>query len=150
MPTAPLSRRLLAFVLAVLGTYAVACISATQGALAALPEIAQPISMGVRLQTTIADLGGMALRFAPLITLALVAGFAVAAAVIRWLPNLRTLGYVLGGATALVAMHLIMKSTFDNIAPVAATRTVVGLAAQGVAGAFGGWLFARISAPTAG
>ena len=55
MPTASLSRRLLAFALAVLGTYAIACISATQGALAALPEIAQPISTAVRLQTTVAE-----------------------------------------------------------------------------------------------
>lgn len=142
MTIATALRGLLAFVLALITTYIVACIAATQGALAALPEIVQPISLDVRLETTLADLGGMAARFTPLLALALLAGFAIAATIIRWLPGLRTLGYVLAGFTALVAMHMIMKSTFNNIDAVAATRTVPGLLAQGIAGACGGWVFA--------
>jgi hypothetical protein len=149
MTIATAIRGLLAFALALIATYLVACIAATQGALAALPALVQPIPMDVRLQTTLADLGGMAARFTPLLALALLAGFAIAATVIRWLPGLRTLGYVMAGFTALIAMHMIMKSTFNNIDAVAATRTVPGLLTQGLAGACGGWVFAGLSSRSA-
>lgn len=146
MPAHPLARTLLAFIAAVLLTYLVGCIAATQGALASLPAIAQPIAADVRLATTAADLLGMLPAYAPLIAAALVAGFVVAAFIVRRLPSLRTLGYILAGGIGIIAMHLIMRNTFDGIVPVAATRDTLGLALQGLAGALGGWLFARLSA----
>lgn len=136
----------LAFVAAVLATYVVGCIAATQGALGMLPAIAQPIAMDVRLTTTMQDLVGMLPAYAPLIAAALVAGFMVARVIVSRLPSLRTLGYVLAGATAMLAMHLIMPITIDGIVPVAATRSTIGLLLQVMAGGVGGWLFARLTA----
>ncbi len=145
MPNQPLLRSVLAYVAAVLVTYAIGAIAATQGALASLPAIAQEsIDLGVRLSTTGADLLGMLPAYAPLIAVALLAGFLVTAFVLRWLPDLRTLGYTLAGAVALLALHLIMRQTFDGIVPIASTRTTLGLLVQVLAGAMGGWLFARL------
>lgn len=112
-----------------------------------LPEIAQPIAMDVRLATTGKDLVGMLPAYTPLVAAALVAGFVVARFVIGWLPSLRTLGYLLAGAAGMLAMHLIMRTTFDGIVPVAATRSTIGLALQVLAGGIGGWLFARLTMP---
>ena len=138
-------RTVLAFVGAALVSYALAAIAATQGALASLPTIAQPIPIGVRLATTSSDLLGMLPLYAPLIAASLFAGFLVARFVLRWLPDLRSLAYLLAGALALLALHLIMRNTFDGIIPVAATRSTSGLLLQMLAGAAGGWLFARLT-----
>ncbi|MGI9328245.1 MAG: hypothetical protein ACR2PZ_23710 [Pseudomonadales bacterium] len=145
MPNQPLLRSVLAYIAAVLVTYVIGAAAATQGALAHLPAIAQEsIDFGVRMSTTAADLLGMLPAYAPLIAAALLAGFVVTAFVLRWLPDLRTFGYTLAGAVALLALHLIMRQTFDGIVPIASTRTTVGLLVQVFAGAVGGWLFARL------
>lgn len=149
MTSHPLARTILAFIAAVLATYVFGCVAATQGALAMLPAIAQPIAMDVRLATTGQDLLGMLPAYAPLIAGALIAGFVVARFIVGWLPSLRTIGYLLAGAAGMLAMHLIMRNTFDGIVPVAATRSTMGLALQVLAGAFGGWLFARMTARNA-
>ena len=146
----PAVKTALAFVAAVLATYVVGCIAATQGALSMLPAIAQPIALDVRLTTTGQDLIGMLPAYAPLIAAALIAGFVVARFIVGRLPSLRTLGYLLAGAAGMLAMHLIMRSTFDGIVPVAATRSTLGLTLQVIAGGIGGWLFARLTAPLTG
>ncbi len=148
MPNQPMLRSVVAYVIAVLATYVSGAIAATQGALASLPEIAQPIDLGIRLSTTGADLVGMLPAYAPIIAVSLLAGFLFTAFVLRWVPNLRTLGFTLAGAVALVTAHLIMRQTFDGIVPIAATRSTLGLGLQALAGALGGWVFARLGAQT--
>ena len=54
-----------------------------------------------------------------------------------------TMLYALAGFVALLVLHLALYMAFD-ISAIAATRSVVGLLSQGVAGALGGALFFTI------
>jgi hypothetical protein len=53
---------------------------------------------------------------------------------------------MLAGACALVSTLLLM-SWFLQLMPIAGARTTLGLAFQGLAGACGGYVFARVSSP---
>lgn len=69
----------------------------------------------------------------------------VAALIIRRVPHLRTIGYVLAGTmgiyTVIVSLGLMMGTN-----PIAVTRTAGGLLSQVAAGAVGGFVFALITA----
>ena len=93
-----------------------------------------------RLDTLLHDLTHMTAIYLPLVTVSSIIAFSVAAAIIRLTPNLRLIGYVSAGFVALIALHLIMKMVL-GLTGVAPTRTIMGLIAQGAAGAFGGYLF---------
>jgi hypothetical protein len=134
-----------AFIAAVFVTYFVGAVIATQSVMNRLADMGGPVNMSVRLQATLHDLPGMFPTYAPLVAIGLLAGFLVARLVLRFVPDWRTVGYACAGFVAIVATHLIMKSTFD-ITPVAVTRTALGLLAEGAAGLLGGWVFARLSA----
>jgi hypothetical protein len=136
-------RTLGAFLVAVLATYFTAAAAATQSVMSRLVELGAPVTVGVRVEATWHDLLGMASSYLPIIAVGLLIAFAVAALVVRLLPGWRALGYPLAGAVAVLAVHVILQQLFD-ITPVAATRTLAGLAVQGLCGALGGWVFLRL------
>ncbi|MEM9741408.1 MAG: hypothetical protein AAF918_01865 [Pseudomonadota bacterium] len=147
-------RRFVAFAVAVALTLALASAAATQGALAALAplEVSAPVSFALRLETTLSDfLGLLAVGTVPVaVTVALALGWSIAGLVLWRLPStraeaLRGLGYILAGALAMMAMHVLLRLAFDGIVPMAATRTTLGLLLQGVAGAIGGGIFAYLT-----
>ena len=70
--------------------------------------------------------------------------FPVAALIVRFLPNLRTVGYVAAGGVAILAALYSMEAALATV-PIAGARTPAGLVAQGVAGAVGGFVFALLS-----
>ena len=70
--------------------------------------------------------------------------FPVAALIVRFLPALRTVGYVLAGAAAMGVALLLMQWVLGMM-PMAGARTTGGLVAQAVAGGLGGYLFARVT-----
>ena len=152
-----LPRQTLALLIAIAATIALASVAATQGALAALSELplaAEALTLGVRLETTLSDLVGLfTVGSVPIaITVALLLGWLITALILRLIPaerrpSLRTLGYTLAGAVAILAMHQLLSAAFGGIVPLAAARTTLGLFWQALAGAAGGWLFARLSAP---
>jgi heme A synthase len=104
------------------------------------------VSSGQRIDAALHDILHMTDIYLPLVTVSLLLGLPVAFAVIRKKPHLRTLGYVLAGFVALIAMPVIMKLVL-GLSGIAPTRTIVGLLAQGLAGGAGGYLFCRLSAP---
>ena len=103
-----------------------------------------------RLRWTSQDVFGMANP--PIMPLAiavmLLVAFSIAGFVVRRIGGLRTLGFVLAGALGMVGLHLIMKVVFE-INSVAASRDLLGLVGQAVAGALGGltyiWLHPIVS-----
>jgi len=141
-------RRVGAFLSAVLVSYVLAAIAATQSVLARLPEMGVPVTFAQRISVTAHDLTGMASSYLPLIAVALLIAFLVTALVGKYLSVSRTALYMLAGGVAVVCIHLGLEAAF-GIAPVAATRTVLGLLVQGLAGAVGGYAFARISSKPA-
>ena len=137
-------RRILTFFGAVLVTYLLAGLLASNSALNSIVALGLPISLGQRLSANAHDLLGMASSLLPLVVIGLLIAFLIATLLVRRAPRLRLPLFALAGAVALVGIHVALKLTFD-ITPVAAARTVAGLLLQGAAGAVGGYLFARLS-----
>jgi len=132
---------------AVLVAYLVGAISGTQFVLQAVSDMGLAVGFDQRLGSTIQDLQGLASTYLPLVAVAMLIGMVVAGQLARLLPAHRTLLYVAAGFVALVAMHMIMKAVL-GLTGFAPARTVIGLLSQGLAGACGGLMFARISART--
>ena len=134
------------FVGAVLAAYILGAIFVSQGNIASVIALGFEVSGGQRIDAALHDILHMTDIYLPLVTVSLLLGLPVAFAVIRKKPHLRTLGYVLAGFVALIAMPVIMKLVL-GMSGIAPTRTIVGLLAQGLAGGAGGYLFCRLSAP---
>jgi len=136
-------RPVVAFLLSWLLTYALCAVATTQAVLAGLAGIGFPATLGQRLQMTVADLLGLAPLFGSAIGVALLVGLLIAFVVSRLLGGLRLLAYVTAGAVAVVALHLTLLQIFD-VPLIIATRDAFGMTVQALAGAAGGYLFARI------
>lgn len=140
----------LGFVAAVAATYVFAAVSYSQLNLASLLEMGLVVDAGTRLKTTVHDLGGLALIYLPIISVALLIGFGVARLVLIWVPQLRTIGYMLAGFAALYTVEYALGNLVaSGTHPLHVTMTTVGLLSQCVAGAIGGYVFVRMTRQTA-
>jgi len=135
-------RRIAAFVAAVLSAYVLGAFASTQMVLNAVAALGVPVGATTRASAVLHDLPGMAPVYGPLIVIAFLIAFPVAGLVMRFVPGPRTLGYVLAGAVALLAVHLLMPALL-GMHMFAATRSVAGVAWQVAAGAVGGYVFGR-------
>jgi len=129
-----------AFLLAVLSTYALGALFATWHVLGRLAEMGMGVDFGVPVHAMLHDLIGMFPTYLPLVGVAFLVALPVIVLLARLLPGWRRVAYVSGFAVAMIALHLVMPMVL-NVHPVAATRTLAGLLAQGLAGAVGGYLF---------
>lgn len=136
-------RVLLAFLAAWLLTYGLCAVATTQTVLAGLAAIGHPVSLTQRLQMTVADLLGLAPVFGSAIAVALLLGFLLAYGASRLIGGLQRLAFLVAGAVAVAALHLVLEQIF-NVPLIIATRNATGLLLQSLAGAAGGYLFARI------
>jgi hypothetical protein len=123
--------------------YVLGSIFATQFILAKVTALGPEVDLAMRLQATWHDLLGLLGSYLPLVAVAMLLGLAVAAGLGRLMPGQRLWLYVAAGAVAVVAIHLLIKAVL-GLSGIAATRTLAGLLAQGLAGAVGGYLFYRL------
>ncbi|MBT8115284.1 MAG: hypothetical protein KJP04_07880, partial [Arenicella sp.] len=114
--------------------------------IARITDMGFPVGASERWQNALHDLGGMFDLYLPLVAIALLIAFLVTAFGVIRLVNKPSLLYPLAGFTALIAMHLILYAVF-GMSPVAPTRTLAGLLAQGLAGAVGGYVYLKIANP---
>ena len=141
-------RIIMGYVAAVLAAYLIGCIAISQGNIAAIVGMGFEVTLGQRLESAWHDLLSMTALYLPIIGVAYLIALPVSALVIKRYPNLRRLGFVLGGFAALLAIHLILKQVF-GISGIAPTRTVMGLMLQGLAGAAGGYCYYLLTTPKA-
>lgn len=137
-----------AFLVAVVVAYVLGAIVSTQTILQNVVEMDVAVGWGDRLGATLHDLGGMAPTYLPIIAVGFLVAFPVTALIVRFLPNWRSIGYVLAGLVAVLAIHLVMQALLD-MHPLPTTRTLLGLLLQGAAGATGGYVFVRITRQSA-
>src|SRR5690606_35389609 len=137
---------LVAYLAAVLVTYAGAAVAHTQWVMASLADMGVDVAPGDRLGATVHDLVGMATPYLPIIAVGLAVAFPGAALIIRAVPQWRPLGYPLAGGVAVLVIHVVLHETF-SITPIAAARTTAGLTVQALCGALGGWVFRRCLLP---
>ncbi len=137
-------RLILAFLAAVVTTAVLAAAASTQFVLAELARLGIDIGMGDRLSMTVQDIMGMGMMYLPIVAVAFLLAFGIAALVIRYLlPGWLVPGYTLAGFTGILAILLIMLAAF-GLVPIAGARSIPGMLSQGLAGAVGGYLFARM------
>jgi len=130
---------------AVVATYTLAVIGYSQINLLNLVEMGIAVDFAMRVQTLQHDLVSMLDLFLPIVIVALLLAFLIGAMIIRRVPHLRTIGYVLAGTMGIygviVSLGLMMGTN-----PIAVTRSAAGLLSQVAAGAVGGLVFALVTA----
>ncbi|MFT7651377.1 MAG: hypothetical protein ACI9ON_003075 [Limisphaerales bacterium] len=142
-------KRVFAFVLAVAAAYVFGTLTYSQLNLANLVEMGVEVDFQARLTTSLHDLTSMYDLYLPLIAVALLLGLLIAGLVLRWVPQIRTLGYVVGGFAAIFAMDFLLGAVLTGgTHPLVVTRTTVGLITQCMAGAIGGLVFAHFTQPS--
>lgn len=132
------------FLAAVIATYVLGAIFISQGNIANIIAMDFEVSMTQRFDAAIHDVTHMTDIYLPVIAVSFLIAMPVATLIIKYVPHLRMIGYVLAGAVGLFALHLIMKMVL-GISGIAPTRTVIGLIAQALAGGVGGYLFHLLS-----
>ena len=137
-------RRIVAYFAAVAATAVLGCIASTHFVLRGLTELGVSIGFGEWLRALGHDVLGMGPMLGILVAVCFLIAFPVAALIVRFLPNLRTVGYVAAGGVAILVALYSMEAALATV-PIAGARTPAGLAAQGVAGAAGGFVFALLS-----
>ena len=140
-------RKAVAFISAVVVTYLTAVLLVSQFNMARISELGHAISLPDRLQTIWSDWLGMLSTYLPLIVVAFLIAFVFTAFILQRFVARSAVLYLLAGFVAILALHLIANSVFGIVA-IAPTRTVIGLVAQGTAGALGACLFYRLAWPT--
>ena len=138
--------RLLAFLASVLAAAVLGSVFSTQFVIGALGSIDVAVPIDVRLTTTIRDFGILP-TLVPAVAACFMIGFLVAGLCAAKLGGSRRIWFALAGGAALVCELLVMEASL-GLMPVAGARTHAGLAAFGVAGAAGGWIFARLTERT--
>lgn len=137
-------RRIVAYFAATATTAVLGCIASTHFVLRGLTELGVSIDFGDRLYAFGHDVLGMGPMLGVLVAVCFLIAYPVAALVVRFLPSLRTAGYMAAGAVAIFVALYAMETALATV-PIAGARTPLGLAAQGVAGAAGGLVFALLS-----
>lgn len=132
-----------AYLLAVAATTVLGSILATQFVLAELGTMQVDVPLSVRLQTTVHDVIGMSPTYAPIVAGALLVAFLVAALFTYFFPLPRRRWYLVGGFLGIIAALLLVKSVLGGT-PISGAKDSLGLIAQGIAGLFGGWIFAKL------
>ena len=139
-----LGYRLISFLLAGLVAYVIAVLFYTQINLSNLTDLGIDVSLSDRLGAASHDLLSMTGMYLPIMLVALLVAFSLSAIVIRFLPNLRTLGLVVAGTVGVLALVLFFNA-FLGTNPIAVTRSSLGLLSQCGAGGMGGLVYALVS-----
>ena len=139
----PAARRVIGFVVAVVAATTLASIISTQFVIAGLQGIGVEIPFGTRVSMTVTDLALLRVYVIMGGTAMLVA-FLVAGACAKWLPGSRQVWFTVAGFAALTGVLMLVESVLGAML-IAGARSLPGLLLQGVAGAFGGWTYARLT-----
>lgn len=136
-------KRIMAFIAAVLVAYVLGTLAYSQLNLANLVELGMPVNANIRMATAWHDMTSMYDLYLPLVSIALLLGFAIVGLVLRWLPQMKTLGYITGGFIAIYAMDFLLGAVLTGgTHPLVVTRTTVGLVTLCLSGAVAGLVFA--------
>ena len=129
-----------AYAAAVVVTYGLALIAATQWMLGGSLQAGEEVTATQRMVVTGRELVGMLPSYGLIVAVAMALALSAAAAISHYVPGLRGAGLVAAGFIGLMGVHFVARQLFGD-APVAAAGTTGGLLAQGLAGGVGGYLY---------
>lgn len=136
-------RNVVSLFVAALLTSVIGSVFSTQSVISSLRSIDVDVPFATQLSMTLGDFAILP-SLAPLIAICFVVGFFVAAVCVRHIGGNRTAWYIVAGAVAVITTLLIMKAVL-LITAIAGTRSLLGLLSFGLAGAIGGWVYAKIT-----
>jgi len=139
-----MTKTLTAFVAATMLAYLLGVVFISQGNIASVVGLGFDVTLSQRLQAVVHDATHMLTIYLPLVAASLLIGLPVAYGIVGNKPQLRMFGYMLAGCIALLAIHVIMKVIL-GLSGIAATRSIFGLLAQGIAGAAAGFVFCKLT-----
>ena len=128
------------YLVAVLATYVLGAIFVSQGNISAVVQMGYEVTFSHRFDAMIHDVTHMYDIYLPVIAIAMLIALPVAAGIIRFVPDMRLIGYLAAGFVAMIAIHLILKAVL-GLTGIAPTRDMIGLLAQGLAGCVGGFVY---------
>lgn len=134
-----------AWVLAVLATVLVGVVFQTQNVIARLNDIGANVSLTDRLSMTSYDIIHLGSLYGAFIAIAFLIAFLAGGIVFHLAKFGRPFVYVVAGAVAMLIMLLAMKQVFFDTHLIAGARDALGISLQMLAGAIGGFVFARAS-----
>ena len=133
------------FLIAVVDAAILTSIVSTQLVLADVQSFGLEVSAGDRLQTTLADLLGLAVPLLMLIGLCFLIAFTIARYAIRMIGGNRMLWFMAAGFTSVPAGIVVIKY-FMGGTLLASARTPLGMALIACCSMAGGWVFAYLTA----
>jgi len=136
-------RSIAGLIIAALVTSIIGSLFSTQSVIASLQSLDVEVPLTTRLSMTVNDLG-ILLALMPITAICFILGFLVAAIGLRFIGGNRIAWHIVAGASALICTLIVMKTVL-LVTPIAGTRTLLGLASFGLAGAIGGWVYAKIT-----
>ena len=140
-------KKIYGYAVGLAGAYVLAVILVSQFNIARVTELGYSVSVAQRMETAGHDLVSMLGLYFPLVAIALTIAFLFTGLLLtRFVPRFPGI-YALAGFVGLVLLHVTLNSVLGLVG-VAPTRTLWGLGAQGLAGAFGGWLFHKFAFPS--
>ena len=134
------------YILAVLVTYILGAAFVSLGNIAAVISMGFEVTFSHRIEALLHDITHMYDLYLPLVAIGLMIALLVAAAIIRFVPNLRLIGYLSAGFVGMIALHVILKAVL-GLSGIAPTRELLGLVLQGVAGGCGGLAYHYLTLP---
>ena len=133
----------LAFIVAVAVAGVTGSVVSTQFVIAALNSIDVAVPFGVRISMTVRDFGILP-TLLPAVAACFLPGFLVAGLCASKIGGSRIGWFTVAGATALVAELMLMRAAL-GLMPIAGARSTFGMLSFALAGAAGGWVFARLT-----
>ena len=135
-------RNIFALIFSALSSYALGTII---GTILEFRSIPVKIPMTTYIETIIFNLKGQPL-YLVVILIGFIIAFPIAALLRKFLKRLAPIGYPLAGLAAIGTALGLMYLQFETV-PISGARSGLGLAAQLITGAIGGFIFAKLHRP---
>ena len=126
---------------------ALAAFISSQRVLNQLPDPLGQIGLSERVFTAFYDVQHFGSLYGLFILIAFLIAFLAGGLIFRFAKFGRPIVYMVAGAVAMMVMLIAMKQAFFGVDIVAGARDGFGLALQMLAGAVGGYVFARLTKP---
>ena len=136
-------RGLIALLIASSTTALIGSVFSSQFVISDLISIGAEIPFSDRLSMTVDDFGILP-SLIPLTLICFVIAFSIGSLCIKYIGGQRIVWYIVAGATGLMATLLVMKVVLI-VTGIAGTRSTFGFLSFGLAGAIGGWVFAKLT-----
>ncbi len=136
-------RGLIALLVASLTTALLGSVFSSQFVMSDLISVGAEIPFSDRLSMTIDDFGILP-SLIPLTLVCFVIAFSIGSLCIKYIGGKRIVWYMVAGAAGLMATLLVMKAVL-LVSGIAGTRSTLGFLSFGLAGAIGGWVFAKLT-----